>query len=131
MVALVVLLAAGVVATQPRLADLVASADCGQEGFRVDGNADQVRRCILAAYVQRTSAHSTHVRETMEGDPITYRIRVYGRDDFELSIDWTKDRFGAGFGVKEYRCTGMSGGDGGAFVLRVFDCGAGLMAMNF
>jgi len=127
-----VVLAAGVViATQPRLGDLVApSADCGQEGFRTEGSPDQVRRCILAAYEQRTSAHSAHVRETIEGDPITYRIRVHGRDDFDLSIDWTKDRFGASLGIKEYRCTGMRSGDGSAFVLRVFNCGAGVAHLD-
>jgi len=125
-------LAVGVViATQPRLGDVVApSADCGQEGFRADGNPDQVRRCILAAHEQRTRAHSAHVRETIEGDPVTYRIRVHGRDDFDLSIDWTKDRFGANLGIKEYRCTGMRGGDGSAFVLRVFNCGAGVAGVD-
>ena len=126
-----VVVAGAAIATQPRLGDLVApSADCGQEGFRSEGSPDQVRRCILAAYEQRTSAHSTHVRETIEGDPIMYRIRVHGRDDFDLSIDWTKDRFGSSLGIKEYRCTGMRGGDASKFVLRVFNCGAGVAVVD-
>jgi hypothetical protein len=119
------------VAIEVRMRDLgTRSADCGQEGFRSDGSPDQVRRCILDAYERRTSAYSAHVRETMEGDPITYRIRVHGRDEFDLSIDWTKDRFGSGLGIKEYRCAGMRGGDGSTFVLRVFNCGAGVAVLD-
>jgi hypothetical protein len=127
-----VLVVAGVViATRPAVVDLAApSVDCGQEGFRIDGNSDDVRRCILAAYQQRTRAHSAHVRETIEGDPITYTVRLQSRDAYELTIDHTKDRFGSSLGVVQYRCTGMRISDGSARVLRLFNCGAGVAGFD-
>jgi hypothetical protein len=124
------LLAGLAVATQQDVGDLVApSADCGQEGFRAEGRPDDVRRCILLAYQQHTRAHSAHVRETIEGDPITYRIRVSGRDDYELTIDGSKDRFGSGK-VTQYRCAGMRSGGGDVSVLRLFNCGAGVAGVD-
>jgi hypothetical protein len=127
----IVVVGGTVIATRPPVVDLAApSTDCGQEGFRVEGNSDDVRRCILAAYQQQTPAHSAHVRETMEGDPITHTVRVHGRDDFDLTIDHTRDRFGSSLGVVQYRCTGMRISDGGARVLRLFNCGAGVAVFD-
>jgi hypothetical protein len=129
---LAIIIGAGIViATRPAVLDLAApSRDCGQEGFRIGGNSDDVRQCILVAYQQRTPAHSAHVRETIEGDPITYTVRVQGRDDYELTIDHTKDRFGTSLGVVQYRCTGMRISDGNARVLRLFNCGVGVAGFD-
>lgn len=104
------------------------SWNCGRKQIdRATGGvtSTEVRRCILAAYRQRTRAHSEHVQLTMEGDPIAYTIRVRARDDFELTRDTTKDRYGPGR-LARYRCTGMTGNEGGSFPLRLVGCGEGL-----
>jgi hypothetical protein len=119
------------IATRPGVSDvLLPSADCGQEGFLTgNGRPDEVRRCILMAYEQHARAHSAHLRETLEGDPITYRVRVSGRDDYELTVDASKDRFGSGK-VTTYRCAGMRSGGGDVSVLRLFNCGAGVAGVD-
>lgn len=131
-VAAIVLVGVLIIGT-PVAQDIVQpSWNCGREHLDLAAGsvtATDVRQCILAAYRQHTRAHSEHVRPTMEGDLITYVIRLKGRDDLELTIDTTKDRYGQGR-IVHYRCNGMTGSEGGSFSLRLLGCGERLALID-
>lgn len=119
-----VVLVGGLIIAMPLVQEVVQpSRDCGQD--RIDPatgsvSSTEVRRCILAAYEQHIRARSEHVTPTMEGDPIMYSIRLSRRDEFEVTIDTTKDRFGSGR-VSHEQCRGMRGN---GYKLTLFGCGA-------
>jgi hypothetical protein len=79
---------------------------CGQEKRRPGKHHDSgARDCLWEAYQAGRPAEFTTVVHTVEGDPITYRIRNLGPNQVELFID-SRDRFGTR-GQFTHSCRGM------------------------
>lgn len=81
---------------------------CGHEIIDTNHQGYDVasRDCLWNAYSDGVSATFSTTAHTVEGDPITYTVRVIATNLIEVDLDATKDRFG-NQNVTKYTCRVM------------------------
>jgi len=65
------------------------------------------RDCFLSAFREGREAELAVTVTSFEGDPITTVYRVLGRDDLEVFVDASADRFSGPVKVTHNRCTSV------------------------
>lgn len=101
----------GMMATGGTVADPASRAagpfSCGTEVIDADhqGYRADLRDCLWESCRAGKPAEFVTTAHTVEGDPITYRVRMVSSSQIEVELDTTQDRFGDGQVVR-WTCSG-------------------------
>ena len=94
-------------ADTPPLDPVTGLRQCGVErNVHGQGRDAAARDCLWRSYTAGQTARFTTTATTVEGDPITYEVRVLAPDRIEVTID-SADTFGAR-GRFRHTCTTMA-----------------------